>query len=593
VALEGFAHAAVHLHRLRSGDGHGLHAGDLQVVVAAYLGHAVLLDPFMAVALDLGQPVALDHQVVVVADGGAAIVPHAHVHVLLGVHEQLFLALLVLEADLVEAFAALARHGLDGGLGLLRGQGVGRHVVGVVDAAHHDGPVGVAVQEVDDDLLADARDEHRAPLASRPDLGHAQPARAFLVAVAAAVPEEVDLDAAVLVGVDLFALGARDHGRLRAVHAAARRAQRRAVRDPVRDHRDPVGVGAGVFAAQVAQVVGAAVLHRHDQVFLVHRVDGVVFQFEHVARRQRADVAGAVQRLVLDFLGFDLHAGQLVAVGQLGIAAGVAVAFEFGVVAHADQGIDRDPHVGAGLGEVVVIGHVAAGARGEPARQPRDAVALFQQDLLVEGQRGRFQLGVVVPVVGQDHDLGIFLVAEEVVDACPFQQPRDEVEGGLAVLGAIDQVRVVLGQVQLVIREAEFLEKGLDDPGDAQVLEDARVLVQLQEPEPGHHVADVAGAVVVAVVLARLAGALEARHPAGPVALAVLGVDAQRHALAQQGGRLDVFLFRGQRQVEAKGLGQPFVSFEALDQQRVLPKRGGEVEQAFGGGDSHGRQRMV
>ena len=52
---------------------------------------------------------------------------------------------------------------LDAALGHVGRQRVGRLVVGVVDAAGDDRPVGVAFQEIDDDFLADARQLDSAP----------------------------------------------------------------------------------------------------------------------------------------------------------------------------------------------------------------------------------------------------------------------------------------------------------------------------------------------------------------------------------------------------------------------------------------------
>src|SRR4051812_2018973 len=65
-----------------------------------------------------------------------------------------------------------------------------RRIARVPDPAEDDRPVGVALLEVDDDLLTDLR---------RRRIGDADPTRAVLVVPALAVPVELDLDAAVLV----------------------------------------------------------------------------------------------------------------------------------------------------------------------------------------------------------------------------------------------------------------------------------------------------------------------------------------------------------------------------------------------------------
>lgn len=89
-----------------------------------------------------------------------------------------------------------------------------RHSLGVVDAAGHERLVRVAFEEVHDDLLPHPRQLHEAEALARPGAGHADPAAALLVLLPVAVPVELHLDAAVLVGVDLIARGTGDDGGL-------------------------------------------------------------------------------------------------------------------------------------------------------------------------------------------------------------------------------------------------------------------------------------------------------------------------------------------------------------------------------------------
>ena len=118
----------------------------------------------------------------------------------------------------------LARARLDARLRHVGRQIVGRHLLGVVDAAGDDRLVRIAFEEIDDHLLADARDRDHAPALARPRMRDADPARAVLVLLAVAVPVELHLHAAVLVGVDLVAARA-DHDRgLRPLHERLRRA---------------------------------------------------------------------------------------------------------------------------------------------------------------------------------------------------------------------------------------------------------------------------------------------------------------------------------------------------------------------------------
>src|SRR5580658_10127922 len=103
----------------------------------------------------------------VLTDPFPAIVFDARVGTLLPMDENLLAALLVLEPDFVESAAAHRAVRLHAAARLIRGQFVGGHGVGVVDAPEDDGPVRIPFQKSHDDLMADARNEYRAPLLAR------------------------------------------------------------------------------------------------------------------------------------------------------------------------------------------------------------------------------------------------------------------------------------------------------------------------------------------------------------------------------------------------------------------------------------------
>src|SRR5262249_14659939 len=104
----------------------------------------------------------------VVADPFFGIVFNANVLVLFGVHEDLFAALFVFEAEFVEATPTLAAVGFDGGYRRLIRQGIRRFGFAVVNGTSDDWPIGIAIEKFDDDLLANARNEDRAPILSGP-----------------------------------------------------------------------------------------------------------------------------------------------------------------------------------------------------------------------------------------------------------------------------------------------------------------------------------------------------------------------------------------------------------------------------------------
>ena len=154
-------------------DGGGPVLPDLDRLAAVV--RLAVADDQLLVVVDLDRLVAFillleaDFQRVVVLD-------HA-VEVLFRVEVDLLLALQVFEPQLVEVlgrtlFAAAA---LDAALRLIGGQRIGRHVVGVVDAAGDDRLVGVAFQKVDDHFLADAGNVHARPTVCRPRLARRGP----------------------------------------------------------------------------------------------------------------------------------------------------------------------------------------------------------------------------------------------------------------------------------------------------------------------------------------------------------------------------------------------------------------------------------
>src|SRR5579863_8342742 len=92
------------------------------------------------------------------------------IHVLLGVHEELLAALFVLEADFVEVrrAAALRASRQERAARLIIGERIGRHLLGIVNAAGDDRPIRIALEKVHDYFLTDARNADRAPVLARP-----------------------------------------------------------------------------------------------------------------------------------------------------------------------------------------------------------------------------------------------------------------------------------------------------------------------------------------------------------------------------------------------------------------------------------------
>src|SRR5207247_1826581 len=102
--------------------------------------------------------------------------------------------------------------------------------------------------EVDDHFLSDARDRDTAVAGAGPGLADANPAARMLVALTLAIPVELDLYAAVLVGVNLFALRADDRRGLAAAHVGPGRHARCAERHGRRDALEVAAVDRRVVA---------------------------------------------------------------------------------------------------------------------------------------------------------------------------------------------------------------------------------------------------------------------------------------------------------------------------------------------------------
>jgi hypothetical protein len=175
-----------------AGDAHRLlqHAGALAHQGAERAAHqrgragaGAGADHLVEAAADLMVHIGADGELVLLAvgmkargvDGMHLVVEHLARHVLLGVQEEVLLALLVLHAHLVEA-GALMGLAADRHFGLVMGELIGRHMVGVIGAPDDEGLIRIALGEGDQHALADARNGDMAPLAAAPVLRDADPA---------------------------------------------------------------------------------------------------------------------------------------------------------------------------------------------------------------------------------------------------------------------------------------------------------------------------------------------------------------------------------------------------------------------------------
>src|SRR5690606_36570633 len=133
--------------------------------------------------------------VLVVFDSVMAVVFYNFCAVVLGEQVQIFLGMdvdllftgFVFKPQFVAAFT-LVGFGFQGGSCFVLRQRIRRCVGRVVGSAGNNGLVRVAVQEGDNDFVADSRQGHEAVLAAGPALGHSQPGAAVFVVLRVAVP---------------------------------------------------------------------------------------------------------------------------------------------------------------------------------------------------------------------------------------------------------------------------------------------------------------------------------------------------------------------------------------------------------------------
>ena len=510
----------------------------------------------------------------ILADPLFSIVEDAKIHVLLRLEEDLFGILLVFEAEFVEAAAADGGAGLERAHRLVVGERVGRHHVGVVDAADADGLIGIALFKGDDDFLADTGDGDEPEVLAGPRHGATDPAGAGAVVLGGAIPEELDLDAAVFIGIDLLTGGTDDNGGLRAVDDRFGRDALGAIGEREGDagedgfRRGAVVVVAGFVAAALGDgeadacdEVGVVVLVVAFEVKLVAGEDaeigGVAGGGDGVdGLLLHADLGGAlvVFEDLLQLTGLFAAAGGD-AVEAFGVAAGVVVEFE-GVVA-ADLEFVGDIADLERLGDQVlgleILVRQFEGVVPEGCLAGAEGLCLFPgvDDLGFVDAAG---VGVVVERGGvgegdvglggiaKDDGMAVLGVAEVVEDSFLFHEAGEEIKVAFAVLDAV---------VARFVGDLGFPERGdvaddcFEDIGDGFLLKDAALGDAGEDPELGNELEAVAGVEIAAGAAGdRLDDAVEG---AGELAgVAVDHIDANAGWLADEAGEIDHFLVGGE-----------------------------------------------
>ncbi len=405
-----------------------------------------------------------------------------------------------------------------------------------------------------------------------------------------AVPVEMHLDPAILVGPDLLALGPDHHRGLRAAHHRHR------------GRRQGAESLAGVDTVQLALELRAApaitglvefldypVLGANHQVFAVLVQARVVAQVEQMAR---PDTPGASPQANSLVLGLDrLDAGPCIVFAVLALHILARVVVER-VVGRGMGAPDIGAHFQAGAGtlEVVVVEAQRAGldlARHVPVEE---VVALAMAEARrVIGHAGVAGRAVVRAVgIGEHQDVALLFVAEPVVNAFLLHQPADEIEAGLAVLHTVFPLAVGAREGILEIGETKVAEHLLDDVRDLLVLEDAAVGGARQQPQPGPQGDLVAGELAGAGALAT------ARDDAVEIPPAAAGeFQREAHRLAQQGIQRQGGIARDQFELVAEQPAQLFATLQPLQLQDLGSQRGVHVYQAGVLGEQHGESSLI
>src|SRR6266481_7377597 len=145
-----------------------------------------------------------DDEMSIVNDALHGIIFDTRVHVALRVDKHLLFSLGVIKAQFIKANTALSGIRLDTTqlvivrvLSIRPLPQIRWHLIGVINAPHNDRLIGITLQEIDNDFLADSRPEKGPPTLSRPGLGHSHPTRTVDVVLSLSIPVELHFHATI------------------------------------------------------------------------------------------------------------------------------------------------------------------------------------------------------------------------------------------------------------------------------------------------------------------------------------------------------------------------------------------------------------
>jgi len=250
----------------------------------------------------------------------------------------------------------------------------------VVQATADQWLVGVAFEKVHQHFHADARDGDGAVAVAGPAGGDPQPAAGLVVTLAFAVPMELHLDPAVLVGVDLFSGRAGNHRGL-----AAQRPRLGVFQGGAEEHLPGGGEKAVAVALleAVARIAVAAdrflqhlgllafVADLGQQPEVIPFLARVIGQFKKMPADQSRFIAPAFGLQVVGAMAFQSVLAEEFAPGTVGEAPGIVVILQFRFL-DLGFGLIGGLHLQARLFEVVVTPGDTIGARLDPDLESLD-----------------------------------------------------------------------------------------------------------------------------------------------------------------------------------------------------------------------------
>src|SRR5690625_2609698 len=153
----------------------------------------------------------------IVINGKCLIVLDLNVVVFFSVNQYLFRAFFVLKAQLVIVIRGGVFCGSSFNAALVSRR-LRWFIPSVIARADDDGAILVTIEKIDDNFVADARNERRTPLIACPRLNHPKKAGAILVLLAFSIPIKLNFYAAQFVDINLFARWTHHERTLRPSH---------------------------------------------------------------------------------------------------------------------------------------------------------------------------------------------------------------------------------------------------------------------------------------------------------------------------------------------------------------------------------------